>query len=166
MKYRIHTVKFLISCAVAAFCFFLAFFFFVSEYLTAGGVFLVLACIYTIPSCQLGGTVTVDASGITAAGLLGRKRFLGWGEIQETGIMGINVLNKHDSRHTGPKYLYFSKKPLTRDARFEAALKWPPSDLIYLRYDQQRLKTVRKYWKAPITLYNTGNLVVAPLIKE
>lgn len=166
MKFRIHTAKFLISCAVVLLCFFLALYFFVSKYLTAGLVFVAIACVYTVPSYQLGGTLSVDSSGVTVTRLFGSKRFFAWNDIHEIGIIGIKVFNKHNTRQTGPKYIYFSKQFLTKDELFDVALKWPPADLIYMRYDYRRLKTVRKYWKAPITLYNTGNLVVDPPAKE
>lgn len=166
MKFRIHTIKFAISCVVAVFCISLGLYFLVSRYLAAGLVFLIIGCVYTVPAYQLGGTVSVEPDGVTATHLFGRKQFIAWKDIRETGIMGIKVLKKNNSRSTGPKYIYFSGKTLTRDDRFETALKWPPGDMIYMRYDYQRLKAVRKHWKEPITLYNTGNLVVDPPIKE
>lgn len=166
MKFRIHTIKFLISSAVAVFCIFLGLYFLVSKYLAAGLVFLVIGCVYTVPAYQLGGTVSVDLDGVTVTHLFGGRQYFAWKDIQETGIIGIKVLNQNNPKSTGPKYIYFSKKVLTRDARFEAALKWPPADMIHMWYSYQRLKAVRKYWKEPITLYNTGNLVVDPPIKE
>ena len=166
MKYRIHTIKFIISCAMAMFCIPLALYFLVSTYMIAGLVFGAIGCVYVIMAYRLGGVVSVDADGVMAACLFGRKRRMSWRDVRETGVIGLNVFNQNTSNRTGPKYIYFSERILTRDERFLAALKWPPADLIYMRYDLERLKNVRKYWKEPITLYNTGNLVVDPPIKE
>ena len=166
MKYRIHTYKFLISCTVAAFCLFLALYFLASGYFVAGAVSLAITGVYIVPAYQLGGQVSVDSNGVMVTYPIGRKQFVAWQNIQEIGIMGIKVFNRQNPKRTGTKYIYFSEKILTKENRFDAALRWPPAGLIYMRYDYRRLEAVRKYWKAPITLYNTGNLVVDPPIKE
>lgn len=166
VKYRIHTFKFLISSAVAFFCLLLALYFFTARCWAAGIVFLALFAVYTVPAYQLGRTVAVDADGVTVTAFFGQKCFFPWDDIQEAGIIGIKVLNGYNARSTGPKYIYFSKKSLSKDELFNTALKWPPEDMVYMRYDPKRLKAVRKYWRAAIRLYNTGNLVIEPPIKE
>lgn len=166
MRFQIHTPKFLISGGVSVFACTFAVYFWLTRSFVAGAAFLVLGLLYAVIACYLGGMVTIGESGISVLYLFGRKWFIPWLRLQEVGIIGIKVLNNNNTKRTGTKYIYFSEKEMSKDERFQMALEWPPKDVIYLRFDYDRLSVVRKYWKKPIALYNTGRLYIdSPIIE-
>ena len=58
----------------------------------------------------------------------------------------------------GTPYLYFSEEPLTEEQRFTLALKWPPRDMIFLRFTPERVAHVQSSSQKYVEHYNTGDL--------
>ncbi|MCQ2557840.1 MAG: hypothetical protein MJ135_01860 [Oscillospiraceae bacterium] len=105
-----------------------------------------------------GAKVKVDEKGVTKS-LLGKELMhQSWSEIGEVGAVGLKVFQK-DVREVRPGtiYMYFSPEKLNNQKRFELALKFPPKNMIYMRYDKERDKVVQSIWPDRIIGYNTGS---------
>lgn len=119
-------------------------------YFLLGGVFLYVVFIY-------GSIVTVSERGVVCrfAGIT-RHSFL-WTNISEVGVVGTKVFNRVNPKKTGSLYIYFSPTFMDDKERFDLVMKWPPSKLIFLKYNKKRMDSIQIIWSRKITEYNTGD---------
>ena len=141
-------------------------------FIAFGVLFLMVAALY-------GRVVHVGPSGVRWT-LLGRElRSRTWEQIGEIGVVGTRVFNGNSGNgpaapsgqggreglfgpakrsSIGTPYLYFSEEPLTEEQRFTLALKWPPRDMIFLRFTPERVAHVQSSSQKYVEHYNTGDL--------
>ena len=141
-------------------------------FIAFGVLFLMVAALY-------GRVVHVGPSGVRWT-LLGRElRSRTWEQIGEIGVVGPRVFNGNSGNgpaapsgqggreglfgpakrsSIGTPYLYFSEEPLTEEQRFTLALKWPPRDMIFLRFTPERVAHVQSSSQKYVEHYNTGDL--------
>lgn len=147
------------------------------------GIFLILfGILFLLVAALYGRVVHIGPAGVHWT-LLGKvMRSHSWEEIEEVGVVGLKVLNgtvENTSKSSGPPeedqrekpessakparigtpYIYFSKKALTDAERFALALKWPPKDMIFLRFSPERVAQVQSSSQKYVEHYNTGNLM-------
>lgn len=118
-------------------------------------VFLVIAIFFALLSASNGARLTVSGTGIERKPWIGGKTAWSWDEIAEVGVAGTKLFPKSDSGKPGEMYIYFSKRVLDDNERFEMVLKWPPKDRLYLSYTPERLRAVTRCWNGTVTEYNT-----------
>lgn len=160
--FRVHTAKYVaafvtVLAALAATALSLAF----AHYITAC-LFLLVAVVFSVIGVMYGSVVSLEETGV-------RRGFWGiqisdtpWYEIAEVGVVGVKVFNNNNPKHTGSRYIYFSKKALSDEERFKLALEWPPKDMPYLLYTRTRIDTAMLYHNKEIATYNAGDIFANP----
>ena len=83
---------------------------------------------------------------------------LNWSSVREVGVVGLKVLGNPDKKHTGSKYIYFSDHAISEEELFQMCLKWPPEDILYIRFSYKRIAQIQRCWAEEISMFNTGNL--------
>lgn len=125
------------------------------------GLFWVaVAVLFAALFIRYGSALTINETGIALQFLWLQRRFVPWSEIREVGIIGENVFNRGKRKKTGTLYLYFSPEKLDDKARFTLGMEWPPRQMLYLRYTEDRLAQIQSYWSDEIALYNVGDLIL------
>jgi len=157
MNYIVDLYK-LILASVCAFIFgVLSVLMFLFKYWIIAVIFVLLFIVYLYIAFKNGSLIHVDGNHVYRV-FPGGGTSLGWSEIQETGIVGLKVFGREGRKYTGTKYIYFSDHRLTEKELFDMCLKWPPKDMLYMRFSHKRIAAVQRYWAEEVTLYNTGNL--------
>lgn len=121
---------------------------------------LLLGLVYATISVRNGALVHIDETSVLRRTLGIRGKTLVWDEIREVGVVGTKIIHNRNGRRTGTKYIYFSKREMTEEERFDMCLKWPPRDVIYIHYSLKKIHFVQKIWSGRIKLYNTGELAL------
>jgi hypothetical protein len=124
------------------------------------GFFLISALLgvfYGIVALYHGRLIRLDSSGVALRAPLG-SRHMDWGDIRQVGVVGLRVLNSRKKRYTGARYIYFSDQTLSEDELFQMCLKWPPKNVLFLRFNHKRIAAVQSLWAKDVELYNVGNL--------
>ena len=85
---------------------------------------------------------------------------LRWDDIKEVGIVGTKVFNGKKNEKCGSLYLYFCKKGMNAEERFDMCLKWPPKECIYLHFENKKFDYIQSKWNKKIVTYNVGNLII------
>lgn len=123
-------------------------------------VFLALGAVFAVIAVQAGAVLELSGNGVCRR-VLGRPgKALRWDEIAEIGVGGTKVFNRRNPDKVGGLYFYFSPAAMTESERFEMMLKWPPSDKLYMIFDDRRYRAVQTYWNGTLEKYNTGKLVL------
>ena len=143
-----------------------------------GLLFIAFGVLFLLVAALYGRVVHVGPSGVRWT-LLGRElRSRTWEQIGEIGVVGTRVFNGSGGRnaapsgqsgreglfgpakrsHIGTPYLYFSEESLTEEQRFTLALKWPPRNMIFLRFTAERVAYVQSSSRKYVEHYNTGDL--------
>ena len=118
----------------------------------------VLAVIFLVIAAKGFSRIRLSEEGIETISVIGRRKITRWENVMEVGVIGTKVFPKASEDKRGRKFLYFSPKELDEDARFQLALKWPPS-IPYTSYSKEKLETTALIWKKPISYYNTPDLI-------
>ena len=103
-------------------------------------LFSLFAAVFVVICVLYGSTLILDEQGLSLRFFGLPLRAMRWSEIAEVGVVGLKVFNNNDAKRTGTRYIYFSPRPLDKDARFRLALEWPPRDMLYLCYSKERLQ--------------------------
>ena len=133
MNYIVDTFKFIISCICSAAFAGLTILFFILNIWIPGVISLALMIVYIFAAFKNGQIVHIDSDRIyrlfphDGAGL-------NWSSVREVGVVGLKVLGNPDKKHTGSKYIYFSDHAISEEDLFQMCLKWPPEDILYIRF--------------------------------
>lgn len=117
-----------------------------------------LGLLYAVISICNGALVHIDETSILRRTLGIRGKALMWDEVKEVGVVGTKVLRSGHGKYTGTKYIYFSRREMTDEERFNMCLEWPPRDAIFMQYSLKRIRFIQRIWTGKIELYNTGEL--------
>ena len=156
-KYRIDTLKAVVSTATLLFCFTISISMIIIQRMGSAAVFFFIGLLFLKPIITYGAIITVEPSGIRCSILSKTLKSFSWDEIAEVGIAGTKIFNKKDSKRAGTLYIYISKESLTEEGRFDMMLDWPPKDIIFLTYSKQRLDAIQMIFSSKIQTYNTGD---------
>lgn len=121
-------------------------------------LFSLFAAVFVVVCVLYGSTLILDEQGLSLRFFGLPLRAMRWSEIAEVGVVGLKVFNNNDARRTGTRYIYFSPRPLDKDARFRLALEWPPRDMLYLCYSKERLQAVQSLQSVAIETFNAGDV--------
>lgn len=158
MRYIIHPSKAAISAVVMILSLALTAVLLVCRLWLAACLFFLVAVVYGFVLHVVGSNVVINEEGVTKQQFFKKPIAMKWGQIREVGVIGIRVVNHENSRQTGPRYIYFSNADLSTDERFDLGLRWPPKEQIYLRFSNERIWTVQRFWRYEIALYNAGKV--------
>lgn len=158
MSFLVDTRRLVLVAVTSVFFLFLTVAFGSGSFWIPAAICFVLFIIYAILALRNGRIVHITPESVQLCFLGMPRNSFDWTEIQEVGVAGTKVLNSVNSDRTGAKYIYFSSRAMTEDERFHMCLKWPPEDIIYVRYSADRIERIMKHWRKEIILYNTGKL--------
>lgn len=123
----------------------------------AAPVFLVVAIVFGYLFYKYASVITVTPDSICQSFFGLREKKMDWSEIRELGLIGENVFNKKETA-TGEKYIYFSPVEMTKDERFQLIVKWPPKDMLYMKYSPKALEYTQNIWCRELKTYNVKDL--------
>lgn len=158
MSFLVDMGRLVISALTSILFLFLAIFFGSRSFWFPAAVCVVFFAIYAVLAFRNGQIVRISPESVELRLFSVPRNSFGWNEIQEVGVAGTKILNAANTNRTGAKYIYFSPRMMTEEERFNMCLKWPPKDVIYIRYNAERIDRVMKRWKKEVVLYNTGKL--------
>ena len=121
-------------------------------------IFLVLGLIFGFIAVQSGSVLQLNEEGVTRLLLGHTTAKIRWDEIKEIGVAGTKVFNRSHPEKAGSIYIYFSPVQMDEDERFQMMLRWPPSNCLYMTYNQDRFHAVQGHWNSHIEIYNVGDL--------
>lgn len=158
MFFLVDTGRLVLAAVTSVFFLFLTIAFGSGSFWLPAAICLVLFAIYAVLAFRNGQIVRITPEFVQLRFFGKPRQSFSWTEVQEVGIAGTKVLNAANPDRTGAKYIYFSPRAMTEDERFHMCLKWPPRDIIYVRYSADRIDRIMKCWRKEIVLYNTGKL--------
>lgn len=120
-------------------------------------IFIAISVTFFITSSYSGARIEVNRDSVTRISIFRKRTTFSWSEIKEVGVAGSKIFLKGERNKPGTLYIYFSKKELNDDERFDMMLKWPPKDVLYLEYTDTIAKYILPFWGRPFVEYNTGN---------
>lgn len=159
-KYCVNVEKFTVAAVTAIVFILTAVYNVVKRDMLAVVICLALAMLFMAVAAIEGSTVKVSSSGVGLYCFGRQRRKYTWEQIQEVGVAGVKIFNGGNTRKTGTKYIYFSSKPMTDKERFEMCLKWPPGNIIFMKYNYEKICKVQTFWSNEIKLYNAGDVEI------
>lgn len=157
-RYKIHTFKCVIAALVAVMFVVLGIVQIILCHIFTAAFLMSLGIFFFWISIANGSTVLVNADGVALITFGHIRRFFSWDSIQEVGVTGTKVFNRHSPSKTGTVFIYFSRSKMTKDDRFKMILNWPPKEKIYFQFSMDKLAAVERYWTKEIALNNIGNI--------
>lgn len=129
-------------------------FIFMKSYIAAAIVFLI-TIIYFLLFKDYFGSVRIDENGVARLILGIPVVKYGWNEIKEIGILDTHFVKRLRREHPISRLaFYFSPDKMDSDQRLNMCLKWPPRELITLRYTEKAIFWVRKFYDGEMILFN------------
>ncbi len=156
-KLMVYPVKFAVAVSIALALWALSLVGLFSGLRGEAGLLFALSLPFLYIIYVYGSVVTMDEEGLTLSFLGIRRRHLPWAQVREVGILGPSVFSEKQKK-TGTPYLYFSEKELSKDELFQLGLRWPPKNLIFLRYTLNRVTVLQQYWTEELRFYNEGQV--------
>lgn len=156
-QFMVHPFKFAAALLTLACCLPLALYAAWLHHWISFAIFLAIAILFGVIAVNYGAVLTIDESGVQRSFLGIPLRRMSWSEIKEVGVVGLKVFSRN-SKRTGTRYIYFSPRPLDKDARFRLALEWPPRQMLYASYNRMRVEAIQFLWTGPIETYNAGDV--------
>ena len=116
-----------------------------------------LSCVFAVICINNGAVIGIHSDRVEKKMLIGKPLVFLKSEIQEIGVVGLRIYRKNKHNH-GTRYIYFSKKKLTEQERFDLCLSWPPKNMIYMEWTNKRMAKVQNFWSDELAEYNAGDI--------
>ena len=147
-----------VSLVTGSFLFIISITMLIEGRLLPAALFFAIGINFFYEMVRNGKVVSFEKTGISKK-LLGKKcTGLNWENVVEVGVVGTKVFNQKKPEKTGRLYLYASDKKLSDEERFDMILNWPPRNLIYTLYQDDKIECLRMVWSGKIETYNVGDL--------
>jgi len=121
-------------------------------------VFLAIAAVFAYIAFLNGSTVRLTKEGVSLHFWKISRKFVPWPEIREVGVAGTKYIRQKNKDDVGSVFIYFSKKEMSDEERNQMLFAWPPKDMIYMRFIDERLFQAQLFYPGKIIFYHSGKI--------